>query len=275
MNSPKWNGHNKGSLAEIKKNAGMQINMRTPKIEMWENGNTGQGIYIDASRTSYPIQVGSCYNAGEGKDNLNLRIGWDGSLRGGSSYSWAIEADGDTVFNKINAKSGKIGNWTLSSTGLSGSGKITGGTIEGASISAGKINVGANGGYLRVGKGYTHPEVSGLNVTGSGGINMGSTGISYCTNIGGGANGGGASFSFSGSTISTASTLKVSGSAYLKIGDRTISEYVNDVIDKNLNDEIFDPGVTDSIILSDGVNRKTLHFTNGIFTGWTGAGIGT
>ena len=36
--------------------------------------------------------------------------------------------------------------------------------------SGGTLNVGANGGYLRVGVGYTHPEVSGLNVTGGFGI---------------------------------------------------------------------------------------------------------
>ena len=51
--------------------------------------------------------------------------------------------------------------------------------VTGGSITGGTINIGANGGYLRVGYGYTHPEVSGLNMSGSGnGIKMNGTGIS-------------------------------------------------------------------------------------------------
>lgn len=50
---------------------------------------------------------------------------------------------------------------------------ITGGSLSMSRISGGTLNVGSNGGYLRVGVGYTHPEVSGLNV-GDNGININS-----------------------------------------------------------------------------------------------------
>ncbi len=62
--------------------------------------------------------------------------------------------------------------------------KITAGSLSMSRIAGGTLNVGANGGYLRVGIGYTHPEVSGLNVTGSGGISMNGHGIGGCASIG-------------------------------------------------------------------------------------------
>lgn len=58
--------------------------------------------------------------------------------------------------------------------------RLNGGTISSSSISIGSSNY-----YLKMGVSWTkHPEVSGLNVTGSGGINMsGRTGISNCYSL--------------------------------------------------------------------------------------------
>ena len=109
---------------------------------------------------------------------------------------------------------------------------VTGSTISGSTFKAGKISINKNGYYLEMGYGTDHPEVSGLNVTGTGGIAMGGTGISNCSTIGR----GGSVFSFKNGTgsnalISTEAYLKVSGSAYLMIGDRNLNTYVNDVVD--------------------------------------------
>ncbi len=61
---------------------------------------------------------------------------------------------------------------------------ITGGYLSMSNVKGGTLNVGTGGGYLRIGIGYTHPEVSGLNVRGSGGINMYSHNIGACNNLG-------------------------------------------------------------------------------------------
>jgi hypothetical protein len=69
--------------------------------------------------------------------------------------------------------------------------------------------------YLRMGKGTDHPEVSGLNITGSGtGIAMGSNGISGCTDIGG--NGGTLFFTARG--IETLSGIYLPGAGYIHVG---------------------------------------------------------
>ena len=61
---------------------------------------------------------------------------------------------------------------------------ITGGYLSMSNVKGGTLNVGTGGGYLRIGIGYTHPEVSGLNVRGSGGINMYSHNIGNCNTLG-------------------------------------------------------------------------------------------
>ena len=78
---------------------------------------------------------------------------------------------------------GTISGNKVSITNINAS-NITGGSMSMSRISGGTLNVGASGYYLRVGVGYTHPTVSGLNVNGGGGINMyGNCGISNCYTV--------------------------------------------------------------------------------------------
>ena len=135
----------------------------------------------------------------------------NGSMKG---PNWEINSSGVATFNNViinNAGGSTQMNWgnfkvdtggsmtasnvnitgTITATGgsISGSlvtsginaGNITGGSMSMSRISGGTLNVGSNGGFLRVGIGYTHPEVSGLNVRDAG-INMYGNGIE---NLGG------------------------------------------------------------------------------------------
>ena len=80
------------------------------------------------------------------------------------------------------------------------SGNVSG-TFKANKISGGKLNIGANGGYLRVGEGYTHPEVSGLNITGSNGVDFNGNGVSDLGSIN--LQGGGTGQTFTLSNIGT------------------------------------------------------------------------
>ena len=137
------------------------------------------GYTIDGD-TLYGTQVGMdaesggdyAFWAGAAKGNSSnapFRVGHDGSLYASSA----------TISGKITATSGTIGNCSINSNGnlIIPSGHVSG-TFSAGKISGGKLDIGANGGYLRVGDGYTHPEVSGLNITGSNGIAFNGNSIS-------------------------------------------------------------------------------------------------
>jgi hypothetical protein len=150
MNSPNWTSGSKG----------MQINMMTPKIEMYKNST--DGIWINAAKDTYPIQIGDAFENTSGNTIRNLRFSWDGGIYGGHHsaknkkddyYPWYITPKGVISFNsgEINSctidnctmtrasiKTGSIGGWTIG-TNLSGNGTISGGTISGSSISGGTI----------------------------------------------------------------------------------------------------------------------------------------
>lgn len=125
---------------------------------------------------------------------------------GGNIAGWQF--NNEAIFNGIGI--GTAGSFGMSATiadwgfwAGNGAFRVTQGgavycsnlAVTGGSITGGTINIGANGGYLRVGYGYTHPEVSGINITSDGnyGINMGGNGISEITglqvkNVGSGKN---------------------------------------------------------------------------------------
>lgn len=92
---------------------------------------------------------------------------WAGSNDAGNA-PFRVGHDGQVHCTNFNATGGSISGSIISS-GINAS-NITGGSLSMSRIKGGTLNVGANGGYLRVGVGYTHPEVSGLNVTGGFGI---------------------------------------------------------------------------------------------------------
>jgi hypothetical protein len=76
-------------------------------------------LLIDSTHANYPIQLG------EVNKEYNLKIGWDGSLRGGTTYDWKITADGRATFNRLNSgwatiSGGSIGGCTISGNSISG-----------------------------------------------------------------------------------------------------------------------------------------------------------
>ena len=112
--------------------------------------------------------------------------------------------------NALTATGGTIGNWQISNGSListGGGGYIRGGTVSGSTFTAGSINIDNGTYWLKMGYGTNHPDVSGLNVTGSGGVNMHSHGIVNCTEVSNSgdifikANGGGVALTNGGSKI--------------------------------------------------------------------------
>lgn len=170
----------------------------------------------------------------------NMKINDEGSISGNH---WGITKDGYATFTDVyiantnsslsatsklldfssfyvqkngymHASSGNIGGWDINSTSLSGNGTLSGGKVTGSTITGGSINI-SNGDsyYLRMGDNWTrHPEVSGLNVKGSGGgIAMNGAGIS---GFGGASSTGSYTMSADGDiTITAGNNLYLGGAA--------------------------------------------------------------
>lgn len=151
------------------------------------NGITGNNATISGTITTSNITA----TGGKIADytiNGAMLVGNNVGLSGTSGQGWAFWAgsndagsapfrvghDGQVHCTNFNATGGSISGSIISS-GINAS-NITGGSLSMSRIKGGTLNVGANGGYLRVGINYTHPEVSGLNV-GSGGIDCSAAGI--------------------------------------------------------------------------------------------------
>lgn len=150
---------------------------------------------------------------------------WDTKSQG---YNFYIRPDGF-----LYAKNADIsGNIKATSGSISGS-LITSG-FSASNITAGRLNISdGSGHYLRMGFSEgDNPSVSGLNVM-SYGIDMHQHGISNCTDIGF----GGSVWTFDrfSSAITTQAYVRFPGSSYVYIGDRTLSQYVNDVVQSYLN----------------------------------------
>ena len=89
------------------------------------------------------------------------------SVTGTSTFSGSIDASSITSGTFASAR---IPNLSAS--------KITSGTMSANRISGGTLNITTSGGYLKAGLDTTHPEVSGLNITGSNGIAFNGNSIS-------------------------------------------------------------------------------------------------
>ena len=98
-----------------------------------------------------------------------------------NSNNFRVNEQGDLWANN-GTFSGVINGSTINGGTVRG-GTIIGGHINGSSVSGGILNVGSNGGYIRCGIGYTHPNVSGLNVSGGYGININGVGFNVSDNI--------------------------------------------------------------------------------------------
>lgn len=115
-----------GSSKDVTTGTGMEIDLTSGKITGYNKNNVGKEFLINTA-ASYPLQIGDT-------DNFNLRIGWDGSLKGGTTYNWSIGADGTATFNRIKANGGTISSCTMYSVW------ITSGTIGGITIGSGSIS---------------------------------------------------------------------------------------------------------------------------------------
>lgn len=113
--------------------AGMEINMNSGKITAYNSSNKNKSLLINSGNNTYPIQLGTI------SDNYNLKIGWDGSLRGGTTYDWSIKADGTATFNRLNANGGSL-NWMSLGSATITKATISSGTIGGCTISSGSIS---------------------------------------------------------------------------------------------------------------------------------------
>lgn len=89
------------------------------------------------------------------------------TVTGSSTFSGSIDASSITSGTFASAR---IPNLSAS--------KITSGTMSANRISGGTLNITTSGGYLKAGIDTTHPEVSGLNITGGNGIAFNGNGIS-------------------------------------------------------------------------------------------------
>lgn len=95
-------------------------------------------------------------------------------------------------------------------------------------LNATKFKFGSGSNYFEMGYGTDYPYAGGLNV-GSAGIRV--NGGIECNNIG--RNNG--TFTIAASRVNTQANWYFSNSTSIHIGDRNLSEYVNDVVEANLN----------------------------------------
>ena len=93
----------------------MQFDVRRGSI-LLQKPKSEQIFSIDATAPSYPLQIGSINKDGQ----RNFRVGWDGSLYGGSDNSWWIDAKGNAHFNNVTANSGYLGGCRITYVGVSG-----------------------------------------------------------------------------------------------------------------------------------------------------------
>ncbi len=142
-------------------------------------GYTIDGDTLYGSQVGMDAESGGHYAfwAGAGVGNTGsapFRVGHDGSLYASSA----------TISGSVTATSGTIGGCNISNGSLIVPSGHVSGTFSANKISGGKLNMTSNGGgYLRIGEDTTHPEVSGLNVTGSSGLKLNGNGISGLSTI--------------------------------------------------------------------------------------------
>ena len=108
--------------------SGMEINMNNGCITAYNRSNAGKNLVIDSGASNYPIQLGTI-------DNYNLKLGWDGSLQGGTTYTWSITSSGKATFNSMTVNSGSFNGYIYASGGTIGGCKISSGSISGTNWS--------------------------------------------------------------------------------------------------------------------------------------------
>jgi hypothetical protein len=195
----------------------------------WSINRNGRATFSDVVITSASGKQSTIggVNIGAGLRSVNFSdtAGFDINSSGAATFR-NITANG-----AITATSGKIGNVSISGGALtsanehfkvSAAGDLTceNATVKG-NITATKFAFGSGKNSFYLDSDHTYPTAGGLNV-GNGGIVV--DGGIKCTNIG--ADSG--TMELRGPVSSN--NFTISGSAAMKVGDRTLSEYVNDVV---------------------------------------------
>jgi hypothetical protein len=148
---------------------------------IYANGNFGVTTNGNLYATSAHIKGDIYAESG----TFNGTVYADGGSFKGTIETTNLNASGTVTINGASIKNGTIESATIKSCSID-AGQINSGTLSSARISSlsaskisgGTLNIGANGGYIKVGVGYTHPEVSGINITGSNGIAFNGNSIS-------------------------------------------------------------------------------------------------
>lgn len=94
----------------IESTIGAEINMGLGKLTFSKNKNT---LLIDAAQSTYPIQLGP-------DASPVLKFGWDGSIYGGTTFKWNIQANGNGTFNRLNVNSGIFDGITVGNANVTG-----------------------------------------------------------------------------------------------------------------------------------------------------------
>ena len=223
-------------------NAGVKLDLNNGYLDAYNfqiTASSGGNFILITSSGAYPLNVnnmfyvdwaGNTYILGSALISGNTDI--QGILTIGPNGS--IQSSGGGAYYMFNTDGGKIGGWTISTDKLT-NGKMTltdsKMTVGDTTISDTKIYFKQGSGILSVGDSTTHVYASGLNV--------GSYGIVSEGGIDSPSIGHTGDFSIKCTTLDlTGPIVKVSGSAGLMIGDRTLSQYVNDVAEATFNSRI-------------------------------------
>ena len=95
----------------------------------------------------------------------------------------SLKATNATINGTLTSTDGSIGGFTLSGSGFYKNKTSISSNTRGVFLGTNGFNFGDSTYYIKMGSLTNHPEVSGLNVTGSSGINLYNNGISNCTLI--------------------------------------------------------------------------------------------
>ena len=90
---------------------GLEFNVAEGYFLGYNSTKPNKAFLINVVNSTYPLQVGD-------KDNFNFKLGWDGSMQGGTTFNWWINADGTATFNRLNANGGNIKDMTISSASI-------------------------------------------------------------------------------------------------------------------------------------------------------------
>ena len=184
------------------------------------------------------------------------------NLANNYSSNTQLATSGSTIINGDNITTGTISAEILDAKVITTT-NFSAQKINADNINSGTLNIrNGNTYYLKMGFGTKHPEVSGLNVTGTSstsGIAMNGTNISGCNQIGVNVIG-----THNSGVVHVNTALYADSTLYYKAWDGNYHELAGLY-------SWFQSGATDYIDVrdADGSTKIRLNFTNGLYTGYT------